>query len=438
MLTIPQVAAALQTVLTVAAQRAAQQTGCVQRQRRLTGPLLVQTLVLGWLGQPDATLERLAQTAAGLGVPITAQGLDQRFTPQAAACLEAVLTEAVSTALTADPVAIPVLHRFTAVVVEDSTTVPLPDALAALWPGTGERTGHNQGALKLQVRLDLLRGQLAGPVRQAGRASDRTSPLQREPLPPGALRVRDLGFFGLDDLAAQGARNVFWLTRLQVQTAVYDAAGQRWDLGALLAAQTAVAVDLPVQLGAQHRLPARLLAVRVPPAVAQERRRQLHAEAKRKGQAVSQARLALADWTVLVTNAPSDLLSLAEALVLYRVRWQIELVFKLWKQHGHLTTWRSRKPWRILCEVYAKLIGLVLQHWVVLASCWAAADRSLVKAAQTVRASVVLLVAALRGRLPLAVALEQLRATIAAGCRMNSRKTAPNTYQLLLRLTEAA
>src|SRR5438045_50142 len=114
------------------------------------------------------------------------------------------------------------------------------------------------------------------------------------------------------------------------------------------------------------RLPARLLAVRVPQAVADERRRVLRAEARKRGQAVSATRLALADWTILVTNAPAALLTLAEALVVLRARWQIEQLFDLWKTHGHLERTRSGKPWRVLCEVYAKLLAVLLQHWVLL------------------------------------------------------------------------
>lgn len=93
MTTIPQVAAAMQHVLSTTADAAAQHTRFMQRPRKakLTGSTFAQTLVFGWLADPDARLDRLTQTAAALGVPITPQALDQRFTPAAAACLEACL-----------------------------------------------------------------------------------------------------------------------------------------------------------------------------------------------------------------------------------------------------------------------------------------------------------------------------------------------------------
>jgi IS4 transposase len=99
---------------------------------------------------------------------------------------------------------------------------------------------------------------------------------------------------------------------------------------------------------------------------------------------------------LLVTNAPTDRLSIREALVVYRARWQVELRFKLWKQHGHLDASRSHKPWRVLTEGLAKLLGLLVQHWVVLTGSWAAPNRSLVQAAHTVRTRAMHLLSTLR------------------------------------------
>jgi hypothetical protein len=389
-------------------------------------------LVFGFLGNPQASLEELAQTAATLGVPITPQALDQRFTPAAAACLEHVLRAAIIRVIAADPVAIPLLARFTAVSVQDSSTIVLPDALTAVWQGCGGTTTvGTAAALKLQVRLELRTGKLEGPQLQDGRASDRAALLPTT-LPTGALWLADLGYWSLDMLQTLAQHGVCWLSRWQVQTALYDAAGDQRALLALLDAQPAATVDLAVRLGEAHRLPARLLAVRVPQAVADERRRRLRAVARKKGRMVSARRLALAVWTMLVTNVPSDRLTMREALVLGRARWQIELLFKLWKSHGRVDESRSLNPWRILCEVYAKLLAMVVQHWLCLVSCWVYPHRSLTKAAQTVQKHALHLASAFRGMPSLVIALTTVKRCLAAGCRMNRRKKHPNTYQLLL------
>ena len=119
MSSIPYVCAALQTVLTTVANTAARSTGFIQRQRQLTGAGFVQALVFGFLAKPTLSLDQLAQTAPAVGSPISAQGLDQRFTSQAATCLRAVLGAAVQQMVTANRVAIPLLQRFTGVYLLD-------------------------------------------------------------------------------------------------------------------------------------------------------------------------------------------------------------------------------------------------------------------------------------------------------------------------------
>jgi hypothetical protein len=84
--------------------------------------------------------------------------------------------------------------------------------------------------------------------------------------------------------------------------------------------------------------------------------------------------------TVLVTVVPMRLLSLDEALEIGRARWPIELLFNLWKSQGRIDESTSAKPHRVLCELYAKLVAMIIQHWVLLVSGWEQVDPSLVKA----------------------------------------------------------
>ena len=111
MSTLAHVAQAMRTLLTGTADSAAHATRFVQRRSKLTGSLFAQTLVFGWPANPQATLGELAQVAAALGLTISPQGLDDRFSPQAAALLRQLLEAAMHTLVTADPVAIPLQGR---------------------------------------------------------------------------------------------------------------------------------------------------------------------------------------------------------------------------------------------------------------------------------------------------------------------------------------
>ena len=107
----------MQVLLNETANAIARTTGFIKRQRKLSGSDFVQTLAFGWLSNPDWTIEELAQAAVALDTPITPQGLDKRFTPDAANFLQKVLESAVVTTVESEPVAIPILLRFNGVFI---------------------------------------------------------------------------------------------------------------------------------------------------------------------------------------------------------------------------------------------------------------------------------------------------------------------------------
>jgi hypothetical protein len=432
MTTIAQLASILRELLTTVADRLAAETGFVRRRSKLSGASFAQTLVLGWLANPQATEAQLAQTTAALGVEITSQGLMARFTRLSSEFMRHLLETAVGYLIASRPAAVPLLNRFAGVYIQDSTQITLPDVLVDVWQGSGANAANPTVAgLKVQVQWDYQSGQLAQLILQAGAAQDRDAPLQRSALPAGALRLADLGYYSLSVLSAHSAAGEYWLTRPQVTTLVWTAAGLCVDLVTLLAAQTAHQVELTVLLGKQERVTCRLLAVRVPQEIADRRRQALHKEARHKGQAVSQARLVLADWTILVTNVPAHLLRIDEALVLLGCRWQIELLFKLWKSQGQIDVSHSQQPWRVLTEVYAKLLAMLVQHWLFLVGHWSLSDRSLFKAAQTVRLHAIHLAVHLTVHDRLVEAIERLVQCLYAGCRINKSRQAPRTFQRL-------
>ena len=161
MSSLPHLATILQTIFTTGANTAVHTSGFIQRHRQLTGASFLQALVFGFLANPRISLDQLAQAATAAGTPISAQGFDQRFTPQASLFLQTVLATAVQQMVCADDAALPLLQRFTGVYLLDSTTIVLPDQLRSVWQGCGGRTSHRtSAALKVQVLWNLSHGQL--------------------------------------------------------------------------------------------------------------------------------------------------------------------------------------------------------------------------------------------------------------------------------------
>lgn len=251
-------------------------------------------------------------------------------------------------------------------------------------------------------------------------------------MPVGGLRITDLGYHSLTHFARIAAQGAWFLSRFHHQTAVFAPTGERVVLWAWLATQPARVIDQSVLLGVTHRLAVRLLAVRAPRAIAAERRRTLHAAAQREGETVSDARLAATDWTVYITNVPAGRLNFDEADALYRARWQIELVFKVWKSHGALAVSTSHAPWRVLCEVYAKLLAMLVQHWLTLIRWGPEPGGSLWQAATTIQLFAWTLAAVCRHPAALRTTIT-LRAAVLAALRPSNRRRAnPPTW---LRLT---
>ena len=433
----------LQHVLTELPGRLARPSGFLKRQRKLSAAAFVQTLVVGWLAGSEASLSRLCQSAADAGVRISPQGLSARFGPEAAALLEDLLAEAAQKLVCSSGVEIDLLRRFEHVWLIDTSAVALPAVHQDRWPGVGGSTpAAGRAGLKFEVMLDLRSGELRGPHLLAGRTHDKRGP-EAQVLPgQGELRVADLGYFSLEDFAEIGQQGGLWLSPLKTtcvlthrESGEQGSEGERFSVTDLLAAATRQQVhtlDVPVRMGTSRRLPCRLIARRLSPQGAERRRRKLRRAYVKKGYAPSKESLMLCDWMLLVTNASPEQLSAEEALALYRSRWQVELLFKRFKQHGGVARSRSADPWRVLCEVYAKLLAMLLVHWVSLLAVWERADKSLVKAQRAISDRASYLGASMKSRARLRQALGHVVDIVRAGCRMNPRRKHPNTYQHLL------
>lgn len=431
MTTLTELAETMQALLTTTADELARSSGFVRRQRKVRGSNFAQALVFTAMADPKAPESRLQATAALVGLKASRQGIDKRFDARAVEFLRQLLATAVAEVATSS-VEIPLLQRFTSMTVLDSSVVALVDTLADVYRGgrSGTTTAA-KAAVKLTVGADLKSGTLKGPEVSDGRAADLSAALAEAAPPRGGLQLADQNYFSLKKFASWGGAGAFWLSRFKAGTAVYQSPKRRVDLLARLRDAGDSDVDLDVMLGSQERLACRLIARRVPTEVAEKRRERLLNKCQRRGNTVSALSLALCDWTVLVTNVPRHLLSVREAIALVRMRWQIELIFKLWKSGGRIDEFRSDKPFEALCELFAKLLAQVVRHWVIVVGAWSRRDRSLIKAASIVSALAMSLAAAVQSVRRLREVLAHAKQMMQIAARMDKRRGSPNAHDLI-------
>jgi len=147
--------------------------------------------------------------------------------------------------------------------------------------------------------FDLKRGGLRGPGLTHGRTSDHLSPFNEDVLPAGSLSIADVGYVSWARTVARRAEGSYTLTRAPARTMFWTPEGKRWELEKHLPQRVGQTNQCWVRVADQYRYLMRLLMIRVPKEVAQQRRAALVADAARRQREVSTKALHLADWTLL-------------------------------------------------------------------------------------------------------------------------------------------
>ena len=379
-----QVPEKMQTILQSVPDEAAVSAGLVKRKRKLTGSALTQILVLGWLENPEASYQDLTETAASLGIQVSRQALEQRLTPETTEMLKLTLKAALTEMLeVANPrQVVPLLEAFSGVFVQDSTYIRLPDELHETWKGPPKKNHPQKAGLKLHLCFDVLTGGFQHFHLTDAMTADSTAMKTASPLPKGSLRLADLAYFSLDALEKLTEDGIYWISRLKANSYLSDETGTRLDLENMLKAEENTFIRKRIRIGKTKQLQGYLIAQRLCEAETNKRRRSIRYRAKRKAQTPSKTLLRLAGYNLYITNIEAHRLTPKQVCAIAGIRWQIELIFKSFKSLSKIHVSRSQKPSRILSEIYAKLIAVLIQHAVMIATGYRHIQHSFIKTAK--------------------------------------------------------
>jgi hypothetical protein len=188
--------------------------------------------------------------------------------------------------------------------------------------------------------------------------------LERFPAAPGDLILADRGFCkpgGVRALQQQGASVIVRLNSHSLP--LFKANGRAFPLlASVREIQSAgPSREWKVWVHAdQEKIAGRLCALRKSEQAAKKAQRKILRKAQQGGPAPKPETLEYANYVMVFTTLPTDSFSGADVLEWYRVRWQIELVFKRLKslaQLGHLPKHdeKSSRAW-----LYGKLLVVLL------------------------------------------------------------------------------
>jgi hypothetical protein len=317
----------------------------------------------------NTTLAQLAAKAAQLDTPVdvSPEAIHQRMNKQALAFLQDMMRQALAKAHTLERVCEEGLFTyFTKVYLADSTGFALPEALHKTFPGAGGSAA--KAGAKIQAVWDYKNGvfghfALTPWNLPDQRYIDTVVALARK----GILFRFDLGYFKVKALASLATAGAYFCCRLNHQTNIYETVAGRVGPVKLAEFLRTVAPALlcfekAISIGATAHVAARLIAVRMPEAVVNARRRIARKNAKKKGYTPSQAHLTLMAWNLFITNVPPTIWTTATVLQVYPLRWQIELIFKSWKSYLHLASLTTKKAEPTLCYLYGRMLLILLTY----------------------------------------------------------------------------
>jgi Transposase DDE domain len=343
----------------------ARRTKFVQRRSKITGKLFLALVTFGRWSTAKTTVAQLAAKAAQLDAPvdITPAALQQRMTGRAVAFLQDLLQTAFAKLHAVGTVCEDGLFAaFGRVHIADSTGFGLPASLAAEFPGAGG-SGSKAGA-KIQLVWDYKSQTFEHFALIPWNVPDnKYIETVVDLAQPHSLFLFDLGYFKLGAFAKIVAAQAYFLSRCNHQTTLQEMSSgrtRRLDLPQCLRHDAHAALEKMVLLGTRDCVIARLIAIRMPEAIVNERRRQAHAMAKKRGYTPSQQHLTLMAWNLFITNVPATVWPPQTVGVVYALRWQVELVFKTWKSGMHLASVTTTTKHSTLCYLYGRMLLILL------------------------------------------------------------------------------
>ena len=329
-----------------------------QRKSKLKAQLFAEVLVSGCLSDPTISLERLCKLLRCRGIKITKQGLHQRFNSKASQLMQNFFIESLRQFKTEKSNVIDLLKPFSSVSMIDSSGISLPANLKDLYKGNGGAA--SEAGLKIQVLFDYLQGQMNQVTITEGCKNDQGFEGHLSQIEKGSLHLQDLGYFKLKSFATIQAQGAYFISRYLCQTKILNEVGEKIDLLNELE-RSPYFFTKEVWLGQKEKVLVRLIASRLLNNEAVERRiNKIKRGAQKKGRTPTKETLELAKWSIYITNVDETMLTDEQIHLVYSLRWQIELFFKLCKSEAGLASISGRKSNRILCELYAKLICITM------------------------------------------------------------------------------
>jgi hypothetical protein len=156
----------------------------------------------------------------------------------------------------------------------------------------------------------------------------------------------------------------YFLSRLKSKTTVYEDERGKQVLDICALAQKMKpneVLHIPVFIGKRKFLPIFLILQKLPPEVVALKVKKAKKDHHRRMSKMTKEHLKWCEFNSYVTNIPFDWFPALILIQIYGIRWQIEIMFKVWKSVFKIDTVGNMIAERALCLLYGRLIWITLQ-----------------------------------------------------------------------------
>lgn len=304
-------------------------------------------------------------------VTSTKQSLDGRFNEGAVAFVKDVLRQALELEL-GHILVKNLFKQFNYVRIKDSTKFNVDNRLEKYFKGSGGN-GTRKACVCIQYEYDIKTGKILdlsitpGIINDAANAKETQFTINKDD-----LVIRDLGYYNLEVLTSFNTKRAYFVSRLNMSTIIFNPKSEQQisfeDLYQEMVDKECPTIEMDVLVSKSKKKRYRLVVTILPEEEYQKRIRKVNKKNKESGHTTSKDYKARARFNMFITNVSSKIISMQELLLLYRIRWQIELTFKTWKSVCGIDKLQPMKYCRFICLLMTRLILIVLRlklFWMV-------------------------------------------------------------------------
>lgn len=258
---------------------------------------------------------------------------------------------------------------FNSIDICDATSYKAPERLKDHYEGN---SGNGTGAIvKIQLEYNLLSGQFGGcKIVDSGESDFAYLPNLENNIGKNDLKLKDLGYFKVRHLENIDKAEAFYISRVKTTTGIYEKINNKYSKINLAEYSSSLkdgeTIEIPeVYLGAKEKLKTRIIVTKLTKENKEKKLENLIKNHKRKGKTVSDLTIELSGINAYVTNIQVDMLSTEIIHEIYSLRWQVEIMFKIWKSIFQIHISKPVKIERFNCHLYGKLIALLLSTVIV-------------------------------------------------------------------------